>query len=125
MAYSGIQIFQLNSGSPAAATDVVPYTGQLSGTAQKTAISEVVRIGLVSGSITSGKIASGAVNNVNLASGIITNFKIGSGAVLSGNIASGQIGANHLASGVMFTLGSGAERLVRRLLLVETLHQVQ
>jgi len=108
MAYSGIQIFQLNSGSPAAATDVVPYTGQLSGTAQKTAISEVVRIGLVSGSITSGKIASGAVNNVNLASGIITNFKIGSGAVLSGNIASGQIGANHLASGVMFTLTSGA-----------------
>jgi hypothetical protein len=108
MAYSGIQIFQLNSGSPASAADVVPFTGQLSGTAQKTAISEVVRIGLVSGSINSGKIASGAVSNVNLASGIITNFKLGSGAVNSGNIASGQIGANHLASGVMFTLGSGA-----------------
>jgi len=91
MAYSGIQIFQLNSGTPSADTDVVPFTGQLSGTAQKTAISEVVRIGLVSGSITSGKIASGAVNNVNLASGIITNFKIGSGAVNSGNIASGAV----------------------------------
>ena len=127
MAYSGIQIFQLNSGSPASSTDVVPYTGQLSGSAQKTSISEVVRVGLVSGSINSGKIASGAVNNVNLASGVITNFKLGSGAVgtsslasgavtnfklgsgavNSGNIASGQIGANHLASGVMFTLSSG------------------
>lgn len=127
MAYSGIQIFQLNSGTPASATDVVPFTGQLSGTAQKTAISEVVRVGLVSGSINSGKIASGAVNTVNLASGVITNFKMASGAigtsslasgavtnfklasgsVLSGNIASGQIGANHLASGVMFTLTSG------------------
>ena len=92
MAYSGIQIFQLNSGTPSADTDVVPFTGQLSGTAQKTAISEVVRVGLVSGSINSGKIASGAVNNVNLASGVITNFKIGSGAVNSGNIASGAIG---------------------------------
>lgn len=92
MAYSGIQIFQLNSGTPSADTDVVPFTGQLSGTAQKTAISEVVRIGLVSGSINSGKIASGAVNNVNLASGIITNFKIGDAAVNSGNIASGAIG---------------------------------
>ena len=101
MAYSGIQIFQLNSGSPASSTDVVPFTAQLSGSAQKTAISEVVRIGLVSGSINSGKIASGAVNNVNLASGIITNFKIGSGAVNSGNIASGAIGNFHIASGAI------------------------
>jgi hypothetical protein len=122
MAYSGLQIFQLNSGSPAAATDVVPFTAEGAGTAQKTAISEIVRVGLTSGAIVSGKIGNNAVNSGNIASGqiganhlasgvipapfalssgIITSGFVGNSAVLSGNIGSGQVGLVHLASGVI------------------------
>lgn len=110
MALSGLQIFELNSGSPAVSTDCVPFTSENSGNAQKTAISEIVRVGMTSGSVSSGKLANDAVNNNNISSGAIDNFKLGSGSVTSGSLVSYAVGGIHIVSGAInsFKLGSNA-----------------